>query len=74
VENLHLSPDTAERVAVALQDLFTRGEGVTGVLPALQNIFLSGHWERSFAIKYVEQFVAAIRPFGRSVSVQKESG
>jgi len=72
VENLHLSPDTAERVAGALQDLFTRG--VTGVLPALQNIFLSGHWGWSFAIKYVEQFVAAIRPFGRSVSVQKESG
>ncbi len=70
VENLHLSSDTAVRVAGALQDLST----VTEVLPALQNIFLAGHWGRSFAIKYVEQFVAAIRPSGRSVSVQKESG
>ena len=70
VENLHLSKNTALRVASALRHLSTSGERVTEVLPALRNIFLPGPWPSEAILVNITQFVAAIRPSGRSVSVR----
>jgi len=70
VENLHLSKYTALRVASALRHLSTSGERVTEVLPALRNIFLHGPRLSKAILVNITQFVAAIRPSGRSVSVR----
>jgi hypothetical protein len=69
VENLHLSKYTALRVASALRHLSASGERVTEVLPALRNIFLPGPRPSEAILVNITQFVAAIRPSGRSVSV-----
>ncbi len=70
VENLHLSENTAPRVASALRQLSTSGEGVTEVLPALRNVFLPDPQPSEEILVDIGQFVAAIRPSGRSVSVR----
>ena len=70
VENLHLSENTALLVASALRQLSTSGEGVAEVLPALRNVFLPDPQPSEKILAIIGQFVAAIQPSGRSVSVR----
>jgi len=66
-KNLYLSEALAICVAPALRELV--GEGVTEVLPALQNLFII-NFESSGLIKDIGEFVAARDRSGHPVTVQ----
>ena len=68
MENLYLTVNTSQRLCSALPEL--SGEGVTGVIPALQNLFLSDEYPLGGAIKI---FVAARWRSGHRVSVHRGS-
>jgi hypothetical protein len=67
VKNLYLSAEIGSRVAPALRELAR--ETVTGVLPALQNLFLEGFQSSDVVSKAFRQFVDARQRSGRPVSV-----
>jgi hypothetical protein len=69
VSSLYLSEGIARRVAPALRDL--QREGVTEVLPALQNLFLEGLQSSGPVPKAIKQFVAARRLSGHPVAVHR---
>jgi hypothetical protein len=56
VKNLFLSEQLVQLVAPALQEL--TGKGVTGVLPALQNLFLRGPESSEAVQEAIGQFIA----------------
>ncbi|KAI9512081.1 hypothetical protein F5148DRAFT_1280124 [Russula earlei] len=66
VKNLHLSNQFARQLWQALEELAE--ERVTEVLPALRNIFLSGHQSRKNVMK---RFVTARRLSGHPVAVYR---
>jgi len=66
LKNLHLRGETVLRVFSALSELSE--ERVTEVLPALQNIFISGYLPEA-SRKAMKIFVAARRRSGHPVSV-----
>ena len=72
VKNLHISKNVAPCVAPALQEL--TGEGVTEVLPALQNIFLDGFQLSPPVQEAIRQFVAARQFSGHPVAIHHEGG
>jgi len=68
VENLYLSTGIALRIASALREL--AGEGVTEVLPALQNIFIRPQTSEAETIQEVMgKFIAARELSGHPVTV-----
>jgi hypothetical protein len=66
-----MNKDSVQLVAYALQKLAE--EGATGVLPALQNIFLeTGDRQPSGPVKAaIEQFIATRQPYGHPIMVQR---
>jgi hypothetical protein len=67
VKNLYVSKDLAQGIASALQELV--GERVTGVLPALESLFLEKPQPLGPAQEAIEQFVAARQLLGHPVAV-----
>ena len=68
VKNLYLSDEYASvRIAPALQELV--GEGMTEILPTLENIFLEGFQPSGSLHEGMEKFVAARRLTSRPVAV-----
>jgi hypothetical protein len=69
VKNLYLSEQFALRIGPALQEL---AEGrTTGVLPALQNIFLKGVESSGPVQEGIRQFVASRQVTGRPIAVSR---
>ena len=67
VKDLELSAKLAQLVAPALGALTE--EGVTEVLPALQNIFIEGPRASESVQESIEKFISARQLFGRPVTV-----
>ena len=67
VKNLYLSKGVAPHIASALQELV--GDGMTEVLPTLQNIFLEGFQPSRPAPKGIQHFVAARQATTHPVAV-----
>jgi hypothetical protein len=72
VKDLVVSEKTFQLLAPTLDEL--AGEGVTGVLPALQNIFLQGPQLSEPNKKDIGRFIATRHLFGRPVTVQHRDG
>jgi hypothetical protein len=72
VKDLVISKDFVQLVAPALQELAK--EGVTGVLPALENIFLEELQPPMPVQEAVDQFIAARQRSGRIVNVHYGDG
>jgi len=68
-ENLYLFDRVVSRIAFALQGL--PPEGVTEVLPALQNVFLEDLLSSGRAEKAIGKIVAARQLSGRPVAVHR---
>ena len=69
VKNLYLSEQFALRIGPALQEL---AEGrTTGVLPALQNIFLKGAESSGPVQEGIRQFVASRQVTSRPIAVSR---
>jgi len=67
VKNLELFENSVPFVAPALQEL--SGEGVTGALPALQNLFFTGPQPSGPVKQAIGKFIAARQLFGYPVTV-----
>ncbi|KAI9513369.1 hypothetical protein F5148DRAFT_15 [Russula earlei] len=72
VKDLRLSRQVAPHVCRALKELAE--ERVTDILPALQNVFLSGMQPLNSVPKYIEGFVAARQLSGHPVAVHRLGG
>jgi hypothetical protein len=69
VKNLYVSKEFAQYIASALKDLV--GERMTGVLPALETLFLEEPHPSGPVQEAIEQYVAARQLLGHTVTVSR---
>jgi hypothetical protein len=69
VKGLYISREFASRIAPVLQELV--GEGTTGVLPALQTLFLEETLPSGHVQEAIGQFVAARQLAGHPISISR---
>ena len=67
VKNIHLSEESAPRIADALQELI--GSRITEVLPGLQNIFVEGSEPWGTLLENIGQFVTARHLSGHPIAI-----